>query len=112
MTEEDKTVLEYVSTVRELMEMAAYVNDPIVDEAMDTVVKLSVKGDKLPAGAVAPLIVRLQAMAGQCAMKAKYYTVFEKGPESSKKKNVYYTLEEALDKIVQALKYTAKNGNY
>lgn len=114
MNEETRSIVEYVSQVREIMEISEYMQDPILDEALGYVVKLSVKSTKevIPPGAVSNLVIKLQSIAGQCAVKAKYYTVFEKGPEASKRKNVYYTVEESLDKIVNALKYGAKNGNY
>lgn len=104
---ETKPTLEYVSEVTELYEMCEFLQDPVVDKSMDLIVKLYVKEGSVPPATVPNLIVKLQAYAAHCALKAKYYMVFEK---DMKKKNVYFTLEDALDKIVQALKYTAKFG--
>jgi hypothetical protein len=107
MDQTSKTPLEYVSQVTELNEMSDFMQDPVVDEAMGIVVKLySVNGHVDP-GKVPALIIKLQAYAAHCALKSKYYTVFKK---DSQRKNVYYTLEDALDKIVAALKYSARYG--
>jgi hypothetical protein len=113
MTEENNDIIKYVSQVREIMEISEYMNDPILDEALGYVVRLSVKSTKevIPAGAMTQLVVKLQSIAGQCSVKAKYYTIMEKGPEAAKKKNIYYTVAEVLDKIANALKYGAKNGS-
>lgn len=105
---EDKNVYEYLSEVAELQAMAEFVKDDMVDDALNIVVKL-VRKDELPSSALAgPMIVRLQAMAAQASLKAKYYTVFEKGGDNVKKKHVYYTLEAALNNIVNSLKYLVK----
>jgi hypothetical protein len=39
---------------------------------------------------------------------ARYYTTLEKGETASKKKNVYYTVSDSIDKLVAALKYGMK----
>ncbi len=103
-----KTLLEDVSNIVELNDIYTFMNDPVVDEALDLVVRLSVK-ENVPPNVVPPLILKVKALSAQCAIKAKYYTVFEKaGPDNSKKKNVYYTLHESLDAIANALKFVAK----
>jgi hypothetical protein len=43
-------------------------------------------------------------------MQARYYTTFEKGGDASKKKNTYYTAADTIDKLVDALKYSARFG--
>jgi hypothetical protein len=52
----------------------------------------------------------LQAISAKLAVMARYYTTFEKGGENSKKKNTYYTVSEAIDKLVDSLKYSARYG--
>ena len=105
---ENKTPLEYVSQVTELNEMREFLNDPIVDDAMDILVKLYMKEGHVPPAKIPELIVKLQSYAGACALKAKYYMQWEK---DTKKKNTYFTLEDALDKIVAALKISARYGS-
>jgi hypothetical protein len=101
------TMLEYVSEVTELNDISAYMQDKDLDDAMDIIIKLIAKPD-VPAAKVPEVIVRLQAISAKLAIMARYYTTFEKGPEASKKKNVYYTTADAIDKLVAALKYGMK----
>lgn len=108
---DDKTLLDYVSEVTELNEISKFMNDPVVDEAMGFVVKLSVK-NSVPFQSVAPLVVKLEALAGQCALKAKYYMVWAKTePNAGPKKNTYLTLEESLHNLANAIKHFNKTGN-
>jgi hypothetical protein len=103
----DKTPLEYVSDVTELNEIHEFLQDPAVDEAMGIIVKLYSVNGHIDPSKVPALIIKLQAYAAQCALKAKYYMVFDK---DAKKKNIYFTLEDALNNVVAALKYSAKYG--
>lgn len=104
-----ETILESVSKITEFNDMKEFMNDPELDEALDLIIKLVLKPD-VPAGKAPELIVRLQALSAKFAMLARYYTTFEKGGESAKKKNVYYTATEALDKLCDSLKYVARYG--
>lgn len=109
--DKEKTILEYVSDVTELAKISAFMEDPVVDEAMGYVVKLSVK-NSVPGQAVAPLVVKLEALAGQCALKAKYYMVWSKTEkDAGPKKNTYLTLEDALHNLANAIKHFNKTGN-
>ena len=104
-----ENVLETVSTVTEFNDMKAFMNDPELDEALDLIIKLIMKPD-VPAGKSPELIVRLQALSAKFSMLSRYYTTFEKGGDSAKKKNVYYTVADAIDKLVDAVKYLARYG--
>lgn len=104
-----ETILESVSKVTEFNDMKEFMNDAELDEALELIIKLVMKPD-VPAGKAPELIVRLQALSAKFAVLARYYTTFEKGGDSAKKKNVYYTVTEAIDKLVDALKYVARFG--
>lgn len=106
---EPQTVLEHISKVTEFNDMSEYMQDKDLDLALDLIIKLISKPD-VPAGTAPSLIVKLQAVSAKLAMQARYYTTFEKGGENSKKKNTYYTAAEAIDKLVDALKYSARYG--
>jgi hypothetical protein len=41
-------------------------------------------------------------------MQARYYTSYEKGADAVKKKNTFYSAHEAVSRLVDALKYSAK----
>jgi hypothetical protein len=50
-------------------------------------------------------------MSAKFGMLATYYTTIAKGPSGSinnTKKNVYYTMKDSLDKLVDSLKYLAR----
>jgi hypothetical protein len=84
--------------------------DPELDEAMAIIVKIMMKPD-IPSVQAVALIGKLQAMSAKFAILATYYTTIAKGPSGSvnnTKKNVYYTMKESIDKIVDALKYLAR----
>ena len=105
----EQTVLETISKITEFNDMSEYMNDSDLDQALELIIKLISKPDVPPAAAPA-LIIKLQAISAKLAMQARYYTTFLKGGENSKKKNTYYTASEAIDKLVDALKYAARYG--
>ena len=106
----DKPVIELISELTEFNDIKQYMNDPDLDYALDLIIKLIAKPD-VPSSKAPDLIVKMQALSAKFAMMSRFYTTFEKGGENAKKKNVYYTAEEAIDKLVAALKYSMK-GNY
>ena len=103
------TVLEMISKATEFNDVSEFMKDEDLDKALDLVIKLIAKPD-VPAGKAPELIVLLQSLSAKFAMLARYYTTFEKGGDASKKKNVYYTASDCIDKLVDALKYSAKFG--
>jgi hypothetical protein len=102
-------ILETISNVSEFNEIKEFMNDPELDEALDLIIKLVMKPD-VPAGKSPELIVKLQALSAKFAMLSRYYTTFEKGGDASKKKNVYYTAADTIDKLVDSVKYLARYG--
>lgn len=105
----ESNILESVSKVTEFNDLCAYMNDPDLDEALSLVIKLIVKPD-VPASKAPELIVRLQALSAKFAMLKRYYMTFEKGTEASIKKNTYASMTDAVDKVVDSLKYIARYG--
>lgn len=102
-------LIESVSEITEFNELSEFMQDTDLDTAMELIIKLIAKPD-VPATKAPEIITRLQAIAAKLAIMSRYYTTFEKGPEASKKKNVYYTTAEAINKLVDALKYNARFG--
>ena len=103
------TVLEHISEVSEINQLSEFMQDQDLDTALDLIIKLIMKPD-VPAAKTPELIIRLQALSAKFALMSRYYTTFEKGTEASKKKNVYYSANAAIDKLVDALKYGARFG--
>ena len=106
---EQSTVIEQISQITEFNDMSEFMNDKDLDAALDLIIKLITKPD-VPSAKAPSLIVQLQAISAKFAMQARYYTTFEKGGDASKKKNTYYTAADTIDKLVDALKYSARFG--
>ena len=105
----EKSTIDLISELTEFNDIKAYMNDADLDYALDLIIKLIAKPD-VPSSKAPDLIVKMQALSAKFALMARYYTTFEKGGENAKKKNVYFTAEEAINKLVDALKYSAKYG--
>ncbi len=82
--------------------------DPLVDEALGIIVGLTMNDD-VAQGAAARLVVRMTAMAAQMKMKGKHYMEFENTKEKKSIKNIYFSLNEELHRLADALKYLAKS---
>ncbi len=109
---DNESVLELINTVTEFNDLSDFMKSPELDQALASVIKLIMKPDVPPTKAQ-QLIVQLQAIAAQCAVQATIYTTIKKGPagsENAHKKNIYYTMSNALDRLVDALKYAARYG--
>lgn len=103
------TVIEQISVITEFNDMSEFMGDKDLDTALDLIIRLITKPD-VPSAKAPSLIVQLQAISAKFAMQARYYTTFEKGGDASKKKNTYYTAADTIDKLVDALKYSARYG--
>jgi hypothetical protein len=109
---QDDNILELISQVTEFNDLSEYMKDEGLDTALARVIKLVMKPD-IPASAAPRLIVELQALSTKFALLAAYYATIGKGPSGSvnaNKKNVFYSTKEALNALVDALKYSARMG--
>jgi hypothetical protein len=106
----EKPTIELISELSEFNDIKEFMNDHDLDFALDLIIKLIAKPD-VPSSKAPELIIKIQALSAKFAIMSRYYTTFEKGGENAKKKNVYYTAEEALNNLAAALKYSMK-GNY
>ena len=102
-------MIDQISELTEFNDLSEFMQDKDLDIALDLIIKLISKPD-VPSTAAPSLIVKLQAISAKFSVLARYYTTFEKGGENSKKKNTYYTVSEAIDKLVDSLKYSARYG--
>jgi hypothetical protein len=105
----DKPMIDLISEITEFNDMKEFMGDPDLDYALDLIIKLIAKPD-VPSSKAPDLIIKMQALSAKFAMLSRFYTTFEKGGENAKKKNVYYTAEEAINRLVDALKYSARYG--
>jgi hypothetical protein len=97
--EKTETTIEAINWVQEI---ADYMDDDDLSDALAVVAKLIIKPD-IPLQVATIEIVRLQAIASKMQFKATWLTNVEKGDRA--KKNIYYTAAEAINNLVAALKY-------
>lgn len=103
--------LELLSTISEFNSVHEFMEDDQLDKCLEIVVKLIVRAGEVPSSKAPALIIELQAMATKFAILASYYGNMGKGGvKEQHKKNVYYTLKDAITKLVDALKYSARSG--
>ena len=103
------TVEEVIATVFEYKELSEFLEDEQLDRALELLARVYASAGEIPAMKVQLLIVELQALATHCAVKAIYYqTIGKVGADASHKKNIYYSMKDALGKLSDSLKYMAK----
>lgn len=100
--EQQQTTLEMVNG---LTEIADYMNDEELTQALTFVAKLIIKPD-IPLQVATVEIVRLQAIATKMAFKATWMANIDKSDRG--KKNLYYTAAESINSLVSALKYITR----
>lgn len=109
----DENPLETVSKITEFNDLSEFMQDPQLDRALDLAIKCM--ADPNIAAQKAPrLIVELQAISFKFSLKAVEYATIKKdrsGTDANHRKNIYYSTKEALDRLVDSLKYAAR-ANY
>lgn len=111
MEETDKGILEYVSDAHDLMELAEFMDDETLTEALDLVVKLCVK-PQLKSATAATLAVQLQAYSAKFKMQATSIMILHNskaGTRENKLKNTYFAMSDVCDKMAAAVKYIARD---
>jgi hypothetical protein len=103
------TTIDLVNEVAEFTEISELMNDEQLTDALGIIVKLMMSPD-IPAQKAVGLIVQLEAYAAKFKMLASYYTNVKKDDRA--KKNLYYSANEAVQRLVDSLKYSAKLGSY
>lgn len=94
-----------IDQINGLSEIADYMQDEELTQALTFLAKLIIKPD-IPIQVATIEIVRLQAIAAKMAFRATWMTNVDKSDRS--KKNIYYTAAEAINNLVSALKYITK----
>jgi hypothetical protein len=105
-----ESTLEFISQVTEFNDLHEFMADPELDEALALIVKIMMKPD-VPASQAPALIAKLSALSAKFGVLATWYSTMAKdrsGTPNNIKKNLYYTMKESLDKLVDALKYVAR----
>jgi hypothetical protein len=102
MVEENKTTIDLVNG---LSEIADYMEDEELTQALVTIAKLILKPD-IPINVATLEIVRLQAIAAKMSFRATWMANVDKGDRA--KKNIYFTAASAISDLVAALKYITR----
>ena len=107
---EDRNTLQLISDITEFNDLHEYMQDEHLDKALSIVVKLLMNPD-VPSAKAPMLIMELQAMSTKFAVMSSVYSTIAKdkaGTVNNNKKNVYYSVKESIDKLVDALKYVVR----
>jgi|SRR5674476_210044 len=105
----EQSPLQIISEITEFNEISDYMQDDQLDRAMALTIKILTEKGRMPQERLPAIIAELQALATVFALKATFYmTVGKGGSEESKKKNVYYTAKDSITKLVDALKFAAR----
>ena len=102
-------MIDSISELTEFNDLKQHMQDKDLDDALDLIIKLIMKPD-VPSIKAPELIVKLQAISAKFSMLKRYYMSFEKGTDAANKKNTYATASDSIDKLVDALKYSARYG--
>lgn len=103
------TTIELINEVAEFADISEIMNDEQLTDALGIIVKLMMTPD-VPQQKAIGLIVQLEAYAAKFKMLASYYTNVKKDDRA--RKNLYYSANEAVQRLVDSLKYSAKLGSY
>lgn len=101
-----ETTVELLNKITSFNEMSEYMQDEEFTKTLTIIAKLIVNPD-IPAAKATLLITQLQSQSAKFAMLAAWYAHVKKDDRS--KKNMYYAIKEATDKLVDALKYNVRN---
>ena len=100
--EQEQTTIDMVNG---LAEIADYMQDEELTQALTFIAKIIIKPD-IPLNVATIEIVRLQAIAAKMAFKATWMANVDKSDRG--KKNLYYTAAESINNLVSALKYITR----
>ena len=101
-----ENTVDILNSITQFNEISEYMQDEELTKVLVVVSKLIANPDIPPAKATL-LITQLQAYSSKFAMLAAWYSHVKKDDRA--KKNMYYTAREAVDKLVDALKYNVRN---
>lgn len=102
----EQTTAETLNSVAEFAEVSGYMNDPEFTKALEMIVKIMATPD-IPPYKARVLVVQLEAYAAKFAMLASYHAFIDKSDRS--KKNMYYTGRDAMQRLVDSLKYVVRS---
>jgi hypothetical protein len=105
-------ILEYISNIQDLMDLANFIDDDDLTEAMNLAVKCIAKPD-MPPNVARSALLKMQGFAFKFRMQAATYTYIHKGragTDDNIKKNIYFAVSEQCHALAQTLKYLVKES--
>lgn len=102
--------LETISVITQFNDLSEFMQDEQLDRALELAIKC-IAEPNVAATKAPRLIVELQAISFKFSVKAVEYATIKKdraNTSNNHKKNIYYSTKEALDRLVDALKYAAR----
>lgn len=106
----DKTPLEYLSDVQDLVDLHDFMEDEDFGSAMGLALNCIAKPD-IPPAIARRVLVQMEAYAFKFRMMGQVYMTIKKQPAGTPeniKKNVYFSVSEACHELAAALKYVVK----
>jgi hypothetical protein len=100
-----ENTVDILNSITQFNDISEYMQDEELTKVLVVITKLIANPDVPPAKATL-LITQLQAYSSKFAMLAAWYSHVKKDDRA--KKNMYYTAREAVDKLVDALKYNVR----
>lgn len=103
-----ENLMDLLEEIQEVNSVSEFMSDDDVNQALAQCVKIMAKPD-IPPQVASVLIVKLSAMCAIFRIKAKNYMLVQKdAPNASQKKNFYLTLADAIQELVNSLKYVTR----
>lgn len=106
---DDDEIFAIIDNDEALSEMRDFMDDEYFDSMLFFLMKIYKKPDLLNSDIVVKVLNRLQALSGLLAVRRNYFKTIGKADRAERyKKDNYYTAVDALDKLVNSLKYQAQ----
>lgn len=100
---------EAIISAYELNKIDQFLADEEIHEALIHVSRI-VANPNISAKTASRLVGQLEGIAFNSKLKAKYYMFMGKGDnDANEKKNYYFSIAEALQRVVDSLKYVVKS---
>lgn len=106
---EQPRLRELITQVDEVNHLSSFLDDPDVDQALGRVVSM-LANTHIPAETAAYEVVYLTDLSVLFKLKAKNYWLLKAdAPDARKKKDLYLTLSDCIEKLAGALKYIVRS---
>lgn len=109
---ERNDAISLVDSINEFQDLNTFMDDEELTITLAYVVKMMLNPQEVKHQDGAAVLLRLQAYSFKFGALGTAYATYKKGPagsDANHKKNMYKTISEKLDRLVDALKYSVRN---